>query len=541
MDIKNDILRALNSEEEASKKTVTKIELIKVVNCGRNLYRISFNVLNNHGLKGKISDYTIINFYEDIKIIDQGKSPDEAIIQYNMNGSTLLGKQFDIVKTNFSILKLIDKFNIPIRYLNGKQKLENQKKIANHNFSELDFINCLNPQQRLAISQIEKNFGGVWGPPGTGKTSTFAKMIRSDYLINKKKILVVALSHEAVNVLLKKLLAESSNYKVVRYAQHFDYESLDEFAEKIGFSKAEIENTKRLRKNSDIDYQSYYEYKKEIQARNYNETKNRLDHGDFEIIAMTTMSALYNIDKLEKHKFDAIYFDEASQIPKLHFYTIGSVAERIYFAGDPNQLAPVVSQRTDTYHAKLLKDSIFDDLNTSIDDPRVVFLSEQYRMHPAICRCISNAYYNTRLETARFSTHENYSNWKRQRTFTNIRHKNIVGGIISPGVNLRLIEEHGFSKEYSSTRENSKNAVIEVTRALLTTFKEEDIMIISPVHAQNNKIRSELFKYNITNINVSTAHLSQGKERQVIIFDPVSGEIPLNQNDTGTRLINVRL
>ena len=42
------------------------------------------------------------------------------------------------------------------------------------------------------------------------------------------------------------------------------------------------------------------------------------------------------------HPFDLLVFDEASQVPLVHFLALTPLANRVLVGGDPQQLAPIV-------------------------------------------------------------------------------------------------------------------------------------------------------------------------------------------------------
>jgi len=101
--------------------------------------------------------------------------------------------------------------------------------------------------------------------------------------------------------------------------------------------------------------------------------------------------------------FDVVVIDEASMVilPALYF-AVGLAREKAVISGDFRQLPPIVQTEqkaildeigTDIFHAA----GVVEAVDASGDDPRVVMLEEQYRMHKAICGLISDFMYRGRL------------------------------------------------------------------------------------------------------------------------------------------------
>ncbi|MBK7341694.1 MAG: DNA2/NAM7 family helicase [Saprospiraceae bacterium] len=107
--------------------------------------------------------------------------------------------------------------------------------------------------------------------------------------------------------------------------------------------------------------------------------------------------------------FDVVIVDEVSMLPIGHLLFLASIpTEKIVLAGDFKQLSPIAVSNHVHVH-KWIKQDIFAWLyihHNQGEHERMTMLSLQYRMHPAICRIISETFYFGKLE-AHVSTHDN--------------------------------------------------------------------------------------------------------------------------------------
>src|SRR5690606_40670799 len=82
---------------------------------------------------------------------------------------------------------------------------------------------------------------------------------------------------------------------------------------------------------------------------------------DARLAAMTTTRAVYTVDTLwdgGQGKFDLVVFDESSQVGLAHALALTPLGSKCLFAGDPQQLAPIVRSKNNLA-VKWLGSSIF--------------------------------------------------------------------------------------------------------------------------------------------------------------------------------------
>nr|CAD7437406.1 unnamed protein product [Timema bartmani] len=153
--------------------------------------------------------------------------------------------------------------------------------------------------------------------------------------------------------------------------------------------------------------------------------------------------------------------------------------------------------------------SMFDRLNSSLSllpSNPVMFLNEQFRMHPEIC-CWPNYYfYEGRLTCAPFLHHQRITPLK-------------------PYLVLSLEYRQGLSRGHSNDGE--ADFVVEVASIALNTVSQHKLSvgIITPYNQQKETIQNKLReKYPGLGITCDTIDSVQGQERDVVIMSCVRTE-----------------
>lgn len=116
------------------------------------------------------------------------------------------------------------------------------------------------------------------------------------------------------------------------------------------------------------------------------------------VLKETSRASLSTMDGLASAQIGAprsvVIIDEAGTVPEYKLPLLLTMrVEAIVAIGDQNQLQPFSQARQDTP-----MDGFFQRAVKSLDG-RVPMLTEQYRMHPAICKLVSNQFYRNRLVT----------------------------------------------------------------------------------------------------------------------------------------------
>lgn len=204
----------------------------------------------------------------------------------------------------------------------------------------------------------------IQGPPGTGKTYTGARMIL-DLVAEGKKVGVTALSHKAIGNLL---------HEVVTAA--------DERGELVGVLQ-------KARDEEGCDHP-------DITCTNSNEeVLEALELGHASVVGGTQW--LWSRPDLAG-KIDVLVVDEAGQLSLANVVAMGGAPSRIILLGDPQQL----SQPSKGIHPEGAGVSALDHLLgdvATVPADRGIFLGTSWRMHPDVCRFVSDAFYESRLSS----------------------------------------------------------------------------------------------------------------------------------------------
>jgi uncharacterized protein len=207
-------------------------------------------------------------------------------------------------------------------------------------------------------------------------------------------------------------------------------------------------------------------------------------------------------------KFDYLFIDEAGQVSLANMIAMGMCAKNLILLGDQMQLG----QPIQGIHPGRSGDSALDyllDGEATITAERGVFLEKTFRMHPDVCRFISDAIYDSRLESD-------------PSTFNQalILDDNAHPALKSTGIRYLPVEHDGCSQR----SEEEAAVVSELVANLLTQryrnkkgethpITLNDILVVAPYNMQVNLLKRTLPK----GARVGTVDKFQGQEAEVVI------------------------
>jgi len=397
----------------------------------------------------------------------------------------------------------------------------------------------LREAQGRAFDLLQWRSSYLWGPPGTGKTTTIGCLLASVLEQDQEaRVLLIANTNLAVDQALVAVDAQLQNFDLRRLcrrvgahfvaAQYADRAHLlpnqdDQLLTEIAQLEALIPPRGAVER-----YASWKARHEELRDRMRVALESILDQA--RVVAMTTTRALFSWELLRDRKFDYVVFDESSQVPLPAALPFGELGQRVLFAGDPNQLAPIAQTRG----------TVFCESTLSRLDPRApnaCFLNEQSRMAPAICETISKVFYLGKLIVARDAV-EN-AHWLTERGAFEVG---------SYGArHAYLIPVRGEAKWRPAAsgwiREESAEQVVGLVSDLLRHLIQEDILILTPFRGQRNYLRRKLREAGMGGVRLSTVHRAQGAESNTVIFDPVQTSSRFLGEDLSLsrRLVNVAL
>lgn len=394
----------------------------------------------------------------------------------------------------------------------------------------------------------------VWGPPGTGKTTTLAR-ISQEFILRGKRVLMLSYSNVSVDGALLRV-AEMSDQppgQIVRYG----YPRVKELAE----SRTLTSYGYILSINPKLaeEYYKLQSIKKSLKRKDPERVKiNRrlsairelLKEKEHELIqnaafVATTVSKAIVDAAVYSQKFDLVLFDEASMayVPQVVF-AAGLAKESFCCLGDFRQLPAIVQNPSDT----LLQRDIFEytGITEAVENGYghnwLVMLNMQFRMHPAIAAFVSRHMYQDLLYTA-------------DRVYEH--RQNIAEHRPLPSEPMCLVDlGNTYSvcvKTMDGSRINLMSAMICLRTAEL--FRGQyGVGIITPYSAQSRLILSMIRDLQEKNewfrsVSSATVHQFQGSEKPVIIFDAVDCFrmphpgvlLTSKKNDSANRLFNVAL
>ena len=416
-------------------------------------------------------------------------------------------------------------------------------------FSEnLRFFNeRLNPFQQDAVraALAAEDIALVHGPPGTGKTTVLAEIIRQA-VAQGKSVLATAPSNIAVDNMLEKLLDAGLTVvrlghpaRIMENLRHATLlAQLDEHPDqkviRLMDQDRERMALQRLRKQgkltNDEDKALKREIKalwKEARAMEKSISKRIVQQAD---VVLATHGGIGQL--LASERFDLVCLDEASQATEPLSWIPILLAEKIVMAGDPLQLPPTIHSPEAAERG--LKITLMERLQPTLPENLQTLLRVQYRMNEQIMGFSSAQFYENKL-VAHASV--------KDHSLLDIPHISPTG---LTGARLIFVDTAGTNytetwNELLDSRENDGEAqlVLKLWNQLAEAgVKPPWAALISPYAAQVRLLRHQV----PPGLEVGTVDGFQGREKEVILLSLV------RSNDTGevgflsdTRRMNVAM
>ena len=394
-----------------------------------------------------------------------------------------------------------------------------------------------NTEQNLAVERAMQmeDYLLVHGPPGTGKTSVIAEIVKR-LCQQGQRVMLAAFTNQAVDNMLKRLDTEGF-HDYVRLGHdrsvHADVKErlLKELVKpKQGNDRTDEEWTRQGAQQSISDFATVHDILRRMP-----------------VVASTTAtwsSAKYSPqlqngteDSPENSplQFDVAIIDEAGQLTIPAILGALRLAKRFILVGDEKQLPPLVLSKEAT--EKGLAESLFSylkrlDFDYMVDHPEAISASVplriQYRMNKWISHFSSKVFYDGHLLPALSVANRELGvategTWLAKETPSITR-------AISPTYPLVFLDVHGEPKYGEAKISNAEARIVRAVVAGLLTrgISEADIGIIAPYRAQVANLRRHLFSADAasswqalsseTPMSIDTVDRFQGGERLVIIM-----------------------
>lgn len=403
----------------------------------------------------------------------------------------------------------------------------------------------------------------IWGPPGTGKTETLARIAR---LLNEQgeRVLIVSHANVAVDgaVLRTASLmgARAMGGRVLRYgwarlpelrassclAVNLAGElhpTLRDRRRELEAARSSLLSELRAGRQSDRRLQEIELSLREVRAL-LKEIGSSLARDAGVLGCTLAMAAVDPV--VYGEAYDAVLLDEASMayLPQV-FFAASLARRRLVICGDFRQLAPVALASTPAVN-RWLKQDIFEQAGitgafASGKTPEVAVLRRQYRMHPAIAGFANDTVYGGLLYNADTAARAG-----------------LAAAPPFPGSSLVLADLSdlpALSYRHQGSRYNPLSAVLALILAQQLIQGGLSVGLLTPYAAQArllNTLATGLLgpvgaRSETEGLTAATIHRFQGAERDAVVLDLVDAfpqrgpGMLLSRREGGAaqRLINV--
>jgi hypothetical protein len=415
----------------------------------------------------------------------------------------------------------------------------------------------LRPAQRAALGLTAYSSGFLWGPPGTGKTTTLGVLL-AEYLDRHPtaRVLLLSTTNQAVDLAtlavdkaLQKGRREPLRAAVQRLGTRFDAAAYDGREHLLPTQDREL--IARIARAESQRPPSRDAHALKAWADRVAALRDELRAASLKVLqrcrlaSMTTTRAAFTLKTLRElapdgePPFDLLVFDEASQVSLAHTLALMPLGRARLFAGDPQQLSPV-QRSEDRLARRWLGRSAFAEMprGNGPQGASVALLDEQSRMAPPIVELVSQLFYDGLLRVAD-DAHRS-PDWlaARQRALGDIP--------ADTHVHVHRLRTDGgwVAAERGPLRRESAEAIAALLEQALACgqWQPEEVIVLTPFRAQRALIRQRLRVRGLPEqLRVSTVHRAQGSEAPVVLFDPADGAQPFLHGEEAQRLLNVGL
>ena len=352
----------------------------------------------------------------------------------------------------------------------------------------------------------------IVGPPGTGKTSVFARQLIEKYHANESNnILVLAYTNRAVNELCEAVNAA------------------------FGCENGECD--KYIRVGTELSCEEAYRHRllQNISERSINRAALLKEIKQTSIFISTLSSINGKQELFNLKRFDVAIIDEASQILEPQLMGVLSKVDKFILIGDHNQLATIVLQNE--FSSAVKEPALLD---VGIQDCRISFferllqtckknkwdqaysqLIHQGRMHIDIASFPSKYFYEENLFPI--------MDWQSHPlTLTDAKEIEIDGWTANNRLLFLSTENLIENNASNKINYNEADTIVKLVQSLLQVYEQSNepfsasrIGIIAPYRNQIALIKQKLEMANIPEhdqISVDTVERYQGSQRDIILL-----------------------
>ncbi len=360
-------------------------------------------------------------------------------------------------------------------------------------------------QKRCYLATCSLNSGEILlvvGPPGSGKTTFIAEAAKR--LSEVERVWVTSNTNIAVDNVLEKL------DKAIRVGHPSKITE--------GVRKHSIEYSLLSR----IRFSDYREYALKVAEayREISRIQNEVIRKGRIVVGSTILKGI--MSAVKNYDYDTVIIDEASNTCISTALLALERAEKVVVVGDPYQLPPVY----EIGGYKAAKFSAYNYLSKIYG--KNLWLRKHYRSNAKIAEFAARNVYGF------LEIDERCRDIKIERCETSIPE------IGDPDKPVIFADCNGVEKRVGKSKMNEIEAeyVCMICEELADCIGEEEIGVITPYVKQVELIRSLMAEFDL-NIEVSTVHSYQGREKDVIVYSITATENPYFASEK--RLFNVAL
>jgi len=344
-----------------------------------------------------------------------------------------------------------------------------------------DYINAMT----ATISAMDSSCLCIQGPPGAGKTYTATHVITALVKVGKR-IGILSNSHAAIMNLIEGLpsvLPDANLVKVAGYGPIKEFRKL--FPEK---------------EHPNLTYRSSMSF------------TQKAPYQQFDVIGATVYAFAKQI--AYDDPVDYLFVDEASQVALANLIVVTGAANNIILMGDQMQLEQPIQGTHPEPAGKSALEFMLKGQSV-IPSDQGVFLERTFRMHPNVCKPLSEIVYEGKLQADK----------QTKKQSINISLPMLV---TQPTGILSIPVKHQYNTQ-SSVEEVLKvqQIVNELKTGSFTNNKgqthpitDDDILIVAPYNMQVNLLKEKL----MGSLKIGTIDKFQGQEAAVVIISmAVSG------------------
>jgi predicted RecB family nuclease len=337
----------------------------------------------------------------------------------------------------------------------------------------VDEARDITPQAIHAARRLDRSTLCIQGPPGTGKTTVAAEIILA-LVGDGKRVGIVANSHQVILNLLAKI------------AERGDERGLTPALLKVG---------------GEADHPLIAGGR--VQHIDSKAARDAIAVGP---VVIGGTAWLFSRPELEG-SLDYLFIEEAGQLCLANAVAVGPAAANLILLGDQMQLA----QPTQGSHPGESGLSVLEYVlqgHATVPQELGIFLRQSYRMHPDVCRLISEAYYDSRLGSA-----------------PNTASNRVIGAAmtsigIEAGVRFIPVEHFGCTQDsdeevcaIESLVKELLECAVAVKGLAARPIRLDDILIVAPFNMQVRALKQRLGAA----ARVGSVDKFQGQEAPVVI------------------------